>query len=61
MQISTDDFCSAQAISHDGFGLMWAGARATFGATRGKTCFEVRIDGNADTSHLVNEVTTFPN
>ena len=36
---------------------MWAGARATFGATRGKTCFEVRIDGNADTSHLVNEVT----
>ena len=38
---------------------MWAGARATFGATRGKTCFEVRIDGNADTSHLVNEVTPF--
>lgn len=38
---------------------MWAGSRATFGATRGKVCFEVSVDANADASHLTNE--DFPN
>ena len=34
--IQTNDFCSAVARSDKGFGYMWAGARATLGATRGK-------------------------
>ena len=38
-----------------GFGYMWGGVRATHGATRGKVCFEVKIDGNQPTSHLENE------
>ena len=46
-------------MSEGGFGLMWAGARATYGATQGKVCFEVSIDGNANTSHLQTE--EFPN
>lgn len=44
-------------MSHEGFGLMWAGARATYGVCRGRACFEVRIDGNCNTQHLENEPT----
>ena len=46
LKISTDDFCSARPLSHHGFGYIWAGARATYGATRGKVCYEVRINSN---------------
>ena len=52
-----NDFCSAKAMSHEGFGLMWAGARATYGLTRGRACFEVRIESNSSVDHLVNEPT----
>ena len=43
-------------MSNDGFGYMWAGARATYGVTRGRACFEVRIDKNQPTSHLEGEM-----
>ena len=36
---------------------MWAGVRATLGATRGKVCFEVRVDSNQPTEHLEEEAT----
>eukprot|EP00094_Tigriopus_californicus_P006584 TCALIF_06340-PA protein Name:"Similar to HNRNPUL1 Heterogeneous nuclear ribonucleoprotein U-like protein 1 (Homo sapiens)" AED:0.04 eAED:0.04 QI:0/0.57/0.37/0.87/0.85/1/8/0/1426 len=55
--IDKNDYCSAVAMSHEGFGLMWAGARATYGVCRGRACFEVRIDGNCNAQHLENEPT----
>jgi len=57
LNIQTEDFCSAEAVSKKGFGYMWAGARATYGATRGRVCFEVRVDGNMPTDHLEGEET----
>ena len=48
IKINKDDFCSATVISKKGFGLCWAGARATYGVTAGRVCFEVRVDGNCD-------------
>ena len=46
-------------MSEKGFGYMWAGAKATYGTTRGRACYEVIIDSNNDVSHLENE--TCPN
>ena len=40
-----------------GFGYMWAGVRSTHGATKGRVCFEVKIDNNQPTDHLQNETT----
>ena len=37
---------------------MWAGAKATYGVSRGSVCFEVRIDRDNDVSHLENETDT---
>ena len=31
---------------------MWAGARATQGASRGRVCYEVRVDADQSTEHL---------
>ena len=55
LSIDKTDFCSVQAMSHKGFGLCWAGARGTYGATRGKIVYEVSITSNNDTTHLENE------
>jgi len=55
LKIKPTDFCSAEAMSNDGFGYMWAGVRASYGVTRGRVCFEVRIDGNKPTDHLEQE------
>jgi len=52
LTINTDDFCSAKAMSARGFGYMWAGARATQGASRGRVCYEVRVDADQSTEHL---------
>ena len=59
LTLNTSDFCSAVAMSSKGFGYMWAGARATLGATRGRVCYEVRVDNNQPTEHLPGE--TSPN
>ena len=50
-----ENFCSAKVKSEKGFGYMWAGARATYGVTSGKVCYEVLIKSNNDVSHLENE------
>ena len=57
LKITTTDFCSVEAMSKGGFGYMWAGARATYGATRGRVCFEVKITANQPTNHLEDEET----
>ena len=36
LTINTEDMCSAKAMSQDGFAHLWAGVRATHGATKGK-------------------------
>lgn len=43
---------SAVPLSQHGFGLMWAGARSTYGFLKGKVCFEVKITKFLDVSHL---------
>lgn len=30
-------------MCHDGFAMMWAGARATYGVKRGSVAFEVKV------------------
>ena len=55
LDIDCTEYCSVKTRSNKGFGLMWAGVKATYGATRGKVCFEVSITGNNDVSHLENE------
>ncbi|XP_040571652.1 uncharacterized protein [Lepeophtheirus salmonis] len=55
LEVDRNNFCSGKPISNEGFGYMWAGARANYGATRGKVCYEVIINSNNDVSHL-NEV-----
>lgn len=57
LDIDCSDYCSVKARSSKGFGLMWAGVKATYGATKGKVCFEVSITGNNDVGHLENEPT----
>ena len=41
LEINVQDMCSAKAMSKDGFAHLWAGVRATYGATKGKLCYEV--------------------
>ena len=53
LSITETDFCSVTAMSREGFGYMWAGARATHGATRGRVCYEV-------TSHNIDSLYTQP-
>jgi len=36
LDIDNEDTCSARAVSTEGFGYLWAGARATHGANKGK-------------------------
>ncbi|CAL1261481.1 unnamed protein product [Larinioides sclopetarius] len=43
---------SAHPLTNEGFAFMWAGARATHGASKGKFCFEVKILDHIDASHL---------
>uniref|UniRef100_A0A1L8DCX0 Putative heteroproteinous nuclear ribonucleoprotein u-like protein 1 n=1 Tax=Nyssomyia neivai TaxID=330878 RepID=A0A1L8DCX0_9DIPT len=43
VKISGTDFCEARTLSDGVLGLMWAGARATHGVTKGKTFYEVQL------------------
>lgn len=43
---------SAHPLTKEGFAFMWAGARATHGAEKGKFCFEVKVIEYLDVSHL---------
>ncbi len=44
LELDRSDYCSARCMSHRGFGYMWSGARATYGVTRGRACYEVQKD-----------------
>lgn len=43
MLINKENFSSATLISDNGFGYVWAGARATYGFDKGKVYYEVRV------------------
>lgn len=49
---------AAESMTQHGFGLMWAGARATFGVCKGKICFETKITKYLDVSHLPSDEPT---
>ncbi|KAM7299482.1 heterogeneous nuclear ribonucleoprotein U-like protein 1 [Ixodes scapularis] len=49
---------SAEPFSQLGFGLMWAGARATYGVLKGKVCYETKITKYQDVSHLPSDEPT---
>ena len=55
LEINVQDMCSAKAMSKDGFAHLWAGVRATYGAAKGKVCYEVTVTNNQPTQHLENE------
>ena len=55
MDIDCNDYCSVRAMSSQGFGYMWSGIRATYGVTKGKVCYEVKITSNQPADHLENE------
>ncbi|XP_033215687.1 heterogeneous nuclear ribonucleoprotein U-like protein 2 isoform X2 [Belonocnema kinseyi] len=44
--IKKEDFFSATPMYSDGFGYVWAGARATYGFKTGKVFYEVKISEN---------------
>ena len=41
--INKGDFLNANPLTDGGFAYMWAGARATYGFSKGKVCFEVKV------------------
>ncbi|KAJ8308856.1 hypothetical protein KUTeg_013730 [Tegillarca granosa] len=43
---------------HDGFAMMWAGARATYGVKRGSVAFEVKLLEDLNVDHLPAEEVT---
>ncbi|XP_077531470.1 heterogeneous nuclear ribonucleoprotein U-like protein 1 isoform X3 [Haemaphysalis longicornis] len=49
---------AAESMTQHGFGLMWAGARATFGVCKGKICFETKVTKYLDVSHLPSDEPT---
>ncbi|XP_051169431.1 heterogeneous nuclear ribonucleoprotein U-like protein 2 isoform X2 [Leptopilina boulardi] len=58
--IKKEGFISATPMHNDGFGYVWAGARATYGFNKGKIFYEVKITDNCqitiqdeENSHLL--------
>jgi len=43
LTIQKGDFLSANPLTDGGFAYMWAGARATYGFSKGKVCYEVKV------------------
>ncbi|KAK6623609.1 hypothetical protein RUM43_009461 [Polyplax serrata] len=56
MLINKENFFSATLLSDNGFGYVWAGARATYGFEKGKIYYEVRITKNLKVPYLENEL-----
>ena len=57
LRISKDGYV-ANPITVEGFGFMWAGARANFGVKKGKVCYEVKIVDELRVDHLPEEETS---
>lgn len=47
----------AEPLSFEGFAMVWAGARGTYGITKGKVAFECKLLENQDVRHLGEEET----
>ncbi|KAF7268295.1 hypothetical protein GWI33_018563 [Rhynchophorus ferrugineus] len=48
LQVDKNTFASAKPLVDGCFGFLWAGARATYGISLGKVCFEVKITEELD-------------
>ncbi|KAK7792564.1 hypothetical protein R5R35_008661 [Gryllus longicercus] len=53
--IDKEKFAVATPMHEQGYGYLWAGARATFGFKAGRVCYEVKLLENLDVSHLEDE------
>ncbi|KAK3925467.1 Heterogeneous nuclear ribonucleoprotein U-like protein 1 [Frankliniella fusca] len=53
--IDKGNFLAATPMHQQGFGYVWAGARASFGFTKGKVCYETKCLELCDVSHLEDE------
>ncbi|XP_050722479.1 heterogeneous nuclear ribonucleoprotein U-like protein 1 isoform X2 [Eriocheir sinensis] len=53
--ISKEDFLSAQPLTMQGFGYVWHGVRATYGFTRGRVFFEVKVEDYLPVPQLEEE------
>lgn len=49
LKIDKETFMGGEPFNRDGWGYVWAGARATHGFTGGKVCFEVKLLDNMET------------
>lgn len=53
--IDKAEFLTAAPMHQQGFGYVWAGARASYGFCKGKVCYEAKCLENLDVSHLEDE------
>lgn len=53
--IDKENFVTATPMHQQGFGYIWAGARASYGFSKGKVCYEVKCIENCDITHLEDE------
>ena len=57
LRIAEDGYV-ANPITVEGFGFMWAGARANYGVKKGKICYEVKVVDELRVDHLPDEETS---
>lgn len=55
LNLKLEEKYKCHPLSNDGFAFMWAGVRATYGVTKGRIAFEIKIIENQSVSHLPEE------